>query len=194
MVKFYAVKVGKIPGIYGTWDEAKKNVIGYPGSIYKSFSTLEDAENFIHPKTINLTGKLKIVYTDGSYKDGKCGYGFVLVNPNGHTEYYGRILLNKCTNNVAELYAIKKCLETIEGDLEIRSDSEYSINVVTGNKKASKNLELIEEIRNLVGDRCIVFKHVAAHTGIKHNEIADQIANLGRMEETDKMVVNTVID
>ena len=45
--KYYAVKKGNVPGIYQTWDETKKQVDGYSGAIYKSFSTLADAENFI---------------------------------------------------------------------------------------------------------------------------------------------------
>lgn len=45
--KYYSVKSGRIPGVYQTWDEAKKQVDGYPGAKYKSFSTLIEAENFI---------------------------------------------------------------------------------------------------------------------------------------------------
>ena len=44
--KFYAVKKGKIPGIYNSWDECKKMVDGFPGAVYKSFKTLEEAKDF----------------------------------------------------------------------------------------------------------------------------------------------------
>ena len=33
--KYYAVRVGKVPGIYQTWDECKKNVHGFPAAEYK---------------------------------------------------------------------------------------------------------------------------------------------------------------
>ena len=46
--KFYAVKKGKNPGIYETWDEAKEQVTGFPSPIYKSFNTKEEAEEFLH--------------------------------------------------------------------------------------------------------------------------------------------------
>ena len=46
MSKYYAVKVGKIPGIYLSWDECKENVNGFPGAIYKSFKTIEEAEAY----------------------------------------------------------------------------------------------------------------------------------------------------
>ena len=45
--KFYAVKVGRVPGIYGTWDECKLQVDGYPNSEYKGFARLSEAESFV---------------------------------------------------------------------------------------------------------------------------------------------------
>lgn len=48
MAKYYAVKVGLTPGIYSNWQECQANVIGYPGAKYKSFSTLEEASQFVY--------------------------------------------------------------------------------------------------------------------------------------------------
>lgn len=45
--KFYAVKKGRKPGIYYSWDICKKMVDGYPGAIYKSFKTMEEAKAFV---------------------------------------------------------------------------------------------------------------------------------------------------
>ncbi|KAF7448292.1 RnhA Ribonuclease HI [Pyrenophora tritici-repentis] len=45
--KVYAVKAGKKPGIYSTWDEAKLQTDGVPGAIYQSFSTRTEAEAFM---------------------------------------------------------------------------------------------------------------------------------------------------
>ena len=44
---YYAVKQGKVPGIYRTWDACKAQVHGYPGAIYKGFEHLEEAEAFL---------------------------------------------------------------------------------------------------------------------------------------------------
>ncbi len=44
--KFYAVKKGKKPGIYKSWDECKAQVDGYSGAVYKSFKILSEAEGF----------------------------------------------------------------------------------------------------------------------------------------------------
>ena len=46
MAKFYAVKVGKIPGIYKSWAECEAQVKGYKGASYKSFNNEEDAKAF----------------------------------------------------------------------------------------------------------------------------------------------------
>ena len=35
VVKYYAVAVGKKPGIYTKWDECKARVHGFPGAVYK---------------------------------------------------------------------------------------------------------------------------------------------------------------
>ena len=40
MAKFYAVKIGRKPGIYLTWDECKQQVDKFKGAVYKSFNTL----------------------------------------------------------------------------------------------------------------------------------------------------------
>lgn len=42
--KFYVVWKGRRPGIYTTWDEAKRQVDGYGGARYKSFPSREAAE------------------------------------------------------------------------------------------------------------------------------------------------------
>lgn len=45
--KYYAVKVGKVTGIYETWEECKSNVDGYPGALYKSFKNITDAYAYL---------------------------------------------------------------------------------------------------------------------------------------------------
>lgn len=45
--KYYAVQVGKIPGIYGTWDECKAQTEGVSSAKYKSFPSLEEAERYM---------------------------------------------------------------------------------------------------------------------------------------------------
>lgn len=51
--KFYAVKKGKVPGIYTSWDACKSMVHGFPGAVYKGFATRAEAEQFLEGKKRN---------------------------------------------------------------------------------------------------------------------------------------------
>ena len=90
--KYYAVKNGRKPGIYQTWDEAKNQVDGFSSPVYKSFKTLAEAEAFLGgqstpvksslknpaPKTNNSTiGPDTIeAYVDGSFHKASNRYSF----------------------------------------------------------------------------------------------------------------------
>ena len=44
--KFYAVKKGRKPGIYMSWDACKAQVMGFPNARYKGFKTKAEAEEW----------------------------------------------------------------------------------------------------------------------------------------------------
>lgn len=46
MSKYYAVKVGRVPGVYRTWKECQSQTNGFSGATFKSFSTEREAKNF----------------------------------------------------------------------------------------------------------------------------------------------------
>ena len=82
MAKFYAVKEGRKPGIYHTWDECKEQVNGYSGAVYKSFTTEEEAKVFIGKEVKKASADLGLLaYVDGSFniKTKEYGYGCVLI-------------------------------------------------------------------------------------------------------------------
>lgn len=43
---FYVVRKGYKPGIYDTWNECSRQVIGYSGAIYKKFKLIEEARYY----------------------------------------------------------------------------------------------------------------------------------------------------
>ena len=45
--KFYAVRAGRKPGIYMSWEACKTQVHGFAGAQYKSFTTREDADEYM---------------------------------------------------------------------------------------------------------------------------------------------------
>ena len=68
--KYYAVRVGKTPGIYLTWDDCKAMVDGFPGAKYKGFETLEEAKDFLGESSAKDTKhkeNIPYAFVDGSY-------------------------------------------------------------------------------------------------------------------------------
>lgn len=61
MEKYYAIKNGLNKGIYTSWEEAKKNVDGYSNAIFKSFYTLDEAEQYME-ETVSFKRDDKNIY------------------------------------------------------------------------------------------------------------------------------------
>ena len=85
--KYYAVKKGKSPGVYGTWNACKAQVDGFSGALYKSFTTQEEAAAYVgdvccpDETEMELPGEGEAVaYVDGSYNaaTGEYSCGVVL--------------------------------------------------------------------------------------------------------------------
>jgi ribonuclease HI len=173
--KFYAVHSGVNTGVFDSWNECKKNVIGIKTAKYKSFTKREDAENFyktgisVPPKLESCENTLYF-YTDGSCvgNDGTnpSGWGYCCVmNDKLLFDKCGRVKVNTedkdfmgakiTTNNTGELSAIGQVFKIIlELDIKpenivIRTDSVYSINCIEENYKINKNVELINYIIEL---------------------------------------------
>lgn len=198
-MSYYAVPVGRVPGIYRDWPATQQQVKRFPGAIFKKFSSQAAAEQFLHaatPETSSRSGTLA-AYTDGSYAHGLCGFAVVIPEHDedgrGYlhkTIAYGRVPL-PASNNVAELYAIYVALSLLRArDVDIYTDSRYSISVLTGYIHSWKesgwagvaNKELIVKIAVLLENRNVRFVHVAAHRGDRYNEEADSFANRGRLQ------------
>lgn len=188
--KYYAVKKGIKPGIYETWDECKKQVQGYSGSEYKSFTTLEEAQTFIEEKKVmqKIEGKSLLAYVDGSYniKTKEYGYGCVLLDEVGVIDQlYGKgdNEENTSMRNVAgEIlgsetaidYAIQHDYKAIYIYYDYEGIEKWANGIWKANKTGTKAYqENIKEKRNKI---VIEFIKVLAHSGDKYNEIADKLA------------------
>jgi ribonuclease HI len=73
---FYAVKVGFAPGIYQSWDDAKEQTSGFKNPVFKKFSMLTEAEEFLKGESVSVpkSGKSKyygvqVGHTPGVYAD-----------------------------------------------------------------------------------------------------------------------------
>ena len=54
---YYAVAVGRIPGVYNSWEECKQQVDKFPGCLFKSFDTKEKANQFMQNGSNSETKK-----------------------------------------------------------------------------------------------------------------------------------------
>ena len=81
MGKYYAVKKGRQTGIFLTWSDCEQQVKGYKGAIFKSFSTKQEAQEYLDDQPKQINGDGLIAYVDGSYniKTKEYGYGCVLL-------------------------------------------------------------------------------------------------------------------
>jgi len=247
MPKFYAVRIGRIPGVYNTWEECQRQVIGFSGCQYKSFSELSNALSYVKgdpvpptPQTsplithslsskshslssmsmpnlklsdikvdsmnshATLTNDCINVYTDGSCRDGKGGYGVVFVGEDSTKDVTlsGPVTTCEegvCTNNIAELYAIETALRRVHNPngkkVIIYTDSKYCIDSLTkwiytwernGWKTSTGgdvlNSDRIKTIRKLIKELPfpVELRHVRGHQGDTYNEMADMLADQGR--------------
>lgn len=57
--KYYAVRVGRQTGIYRTWDAAKKQVSGFSGAQYKSFTSAAEAQAFMGGQALSQPAQAK---------------------------------------------------------------------------------------------------------------------------------------
>ena len=142
------------------------------------------------PSPIHQVKKV-IAYTDGSFRDNSSGYGVILIYPTTQVFHgYGHVPLSVGnTNNVAELYAIYVAVSAIpDGDMDIYTDSQYSIDVITGIKRAHVNVALIEAILQKMAGRKINLYHVYGHSGVHFNEMVDDLAKAGTTLPNDDPV------
>jgi ribonuclease HI len=56
---FYAVRRGRVPGIYNSWADCKKNTNGYKGALYKKFYNMNDAKVFMASSSKSRNKKIR---------------------------------------------------------------------------------------------------------------------------------------
>lgn len=67
MASYYAVKKGKVPGIYTTWDECSANVKGFSGADYKRFNSENDANSYLQ-SDVDVKSNSKPVISNAEIK------------------------------------------------------------------------------------------------------------------------------
>lgn len=194
MNKLYAVRKGKIKGIYENWNDCKQQVDNFPGAIYKSFTTIEEAAEFMgwtqksKGEDVDISEAETITaYVDGSYNiaTGEYGYGAVLLKEDEEIKISNR-------GNDPELASMRNVAGEIKGSeaaiiyayenkykkviiyYDYEGISKWCLGLWKTNKKGTIEYkkfydEMIKKIK-------IEFVKVKGHSGDKYNDMADELA------------------
>ena len=201
--KYYAVKKGRVPGVYFTWEDCKKQIEAYSGAIYKSFPTIEEAAEFIksgnqtqfkqskgaekESDKIHKNSDAMIAYVDGSYNVStkEFSYGMVILYKGEELQFANKVdnpSLASMRNVAGEIkgaemamrYAVEKgCKQLI-----IYHDYEGIARWCLGDWKTNKDgTKAYKEYYDSIKDQLsISFQKVKGHSGNKYNDMADKLA------------------
>ena len=196
-IKYYAVQKGRSTGVFFSWEECQKQVSGFPGAIYKSFTTIEEAEAFAKGLSISekkTDGELLaseagtlVAYVDGSYnaENNQYSYGMVLLDGEQELKFNQFFIdeeLATMRNVAGEIKgaeaAMRYAIEQGFRKLYIFHDYEGIAKWCLGEWKTNKEgTKAYKAYYDSIGDKLeVVFIKVAAHTGNKYNEMADKLA------------------
>lgn len=170
--KFYVVWQGHIPGIYESWPEAQRQVVGFEGAKYKSFPSLKAADDAYFGNSSDYIGKkaksTKRKTLDPNYAD-KVDWNSIAVdaacsgnpgimeyrgvNTQTGAEYFRLGPFKQGTNNVGEFLALVHGLAFLKqqkSTIPIYSDSRTAMAWVR-NKKQKTSLK-----RTVVNDKLFI--------------------------------------
>lgn len=196
-MNFYAVRIGRKPGIYTTWVSCRAQVHGFAGAQFKKFTTEEEAKAYLHvaPSASSTILPEAIpegechAYVDGSFnaKTKTFGYGVVFFSAQGKETFFGA---GKDENvrhrNIAgELRGAEKAMDLALAQqaksLTIYHDYAGICHWAMGEWKTNVPLTqaYAEKARSIREKLDLRFVKIKAHTGNAYNEEADQLAKKG---------------
>ena len=205
---FYAIKDVEHPGIYESWEEAKKNIDDWKTAKFKGFYTKEEAEEWMKETKPTAFDDLQSIletkpyaFVDGSYnKDTKTyGFGgFLVENGERHKiQGAGR------DDDIASLWNVggelSGAIEAIKLAIALELKEIYIIYDylgiemwATGKWKRNKPVteayyRFIQDIKELID---VHFVKVKGHTGIDGNEEADKLAKEAAGINSDSSLVD----
>lgn len=204
--KFYAVKQGRKTGMFLTWDDCKKQVMGYPGAIYKSFGTEAEAKEYLGisgtaagnfsegnmsasdgRQSVNPASDAVEIYVDGSYHAAtkEFSYGMVVLI-DGREEKFSQKMtdpeLAQMRNVAGEIKgseaAMQYALDHEIPSIIIYHDYQGIASWCNGDWKANKagTIAYRDFYQKTKQKVNIEFRKVKGHSNDKYNDMVDELA------------------
>ena len=171
--KYYVVWEGRSKGIFDSWNECKAQIDGFPNAVYKSFPSLEQAEQALQGESNEYIGKniaeqlpadilerigaplQESISVDGAWNTATGMVEYQGVHTGTGEKLFRLGPLEDGTNNIAEFLAIVHALALCHKngtELPIYSDSRNAIGWVkekkarTNHARSEKNKPLFDMI------------------------------------------------
>ena len=194
--KYYAVRVGRTPGIYMNWNDCKAQIDGFSGAVYKSFASVTEADAFINMGAsdfvitgdfLSLPSSKAVAYVDGSFlaTTGEYAYGVVIFHNGEQIELSGKnndvqmaSMRNVAGEITGSMVAMEYAVSHNVSELDIYHDYEGISKWCQGLWKTNKKgtIDYKKFYDNIKGDVKVNFVKVKGHSGDKYNDLADSLA------------------
>ncbi len=195
--KYYAVQKGRQTGLFTSWEDCKVQVQGYSGAVYKSFPSLQEAQQYLWgapeeklPQKAAeqpADGEM-IAYVDGSFhlEQRKFAFGAVIFYDGKQYQFAGSdddTQLAEMRNVAGEIRGAEKAmsfaLEQGARVLHIYHDYEGIARWCTGQWQAKKpgTQQYRQYYQQALQKGLVIHFHkVKGHSGDTYNELADKLA------------------
>ena len=180
--KFYAIKTPEESKIVMTWAECEKLTHGVKGVLFKSFASRAEAEAWISGMEAPVPTGLR-VFVDGSFSPDfpKSGWAFVVTeNDVEIARGSGITAFDAESRNIdgefMASYQAMRWLDSNDKTGTICHDYEGIARWAKGEWQAKSNIAKRYVAAAKPYLHRVSFEKVAAHTGVKWNELVDQLA------------------
>lgn len=181
-VKFYAIKAPEKSQIVTSWAECESLTHGIKGVLFKSFATKAEAEAWIAGIEAPVPAGIR-VFVDGSFSPtfAPAGWAYVVVDGDKELARGSGITAfpaesRNIDGEVMASYQAMRWLDAHDMEGVICHDYEGVARWAKGEWQAKSNVakQYVNAIRPYV--HRVQFEKVAAHTGVKWNELVDKLA------------------